>query len=238
MEIGEIIMDALQYPLNNVKALVIYVALGILGAIVLAVTGAAGFAAIGAKHAGFGILTFVGLIVMLIIELLIMGYGLDVIKIGINRENASPGIDIARQVINGIKMIIVAFVYLIIPVIIIAILNQINTTLGAIVGLILLIIFSFALFMGMCRLANTESLGEALNISEAIKDISKVGVIKILAIIICTFVIQFILLFIAGLFLNLGDVGTFISAILMAIVNVYMTFVTFRADGLLYSDAA
>ena len=90
--------------------------------------------------------------------------------------------------------------------------------------------------MGVCRLAKTESLGDALNIPEAIKDITKVGIVKILAIIIIFIVLSIVVSLIVSLFGYLGDAGTFIGGIINGIANVFLLFFYNRAVGLAYSD--
>ena len=70
MNISEIISDALVYPFNNIKALVIYIILGIIAGIVAGGTVVAMAAGIAANNtlaaAGSGI---IGLIIALIISL-------------------------------------------------------------------------------------------------------------------------------------------------------------------------
>lgn len=239
MEIMEIISDAIHYPLNHIKELGIYIILCIVLAFILVFT--LGGLVIGTNadsSAATGIVGIIGFILILIVSCLIEGYGLDIVKLGIERSEAAPGIDITRQVVNGIKYLILGFVYLIIPFIIMLILSMINDTLGAIVGLILFVIFGVALFMGACRLANTESLGEALNIGESIQDLKRAGIVKVFAVIILVVIIGAILSYIAGLFTNMGDIGAIISGILSAIVGAYTFFFQNRAIGLLYSDIA
>lgn len=239
MDTMEIINDALKYPLSNVKALLIYVILGIFAYLVLVVTGVGAFAGVLSDHvfAG-GLIGIVGCIISILIFLLIDGYGLDVIKFGIDRVDESPGIDFGRQVSNGIKLIIVHLVYFIILFIVMFILSYISSTLALIVGFILGIVFLFALTMSECRLANTGSLGEALNIPGACGDVTKVGIGKILAVVILMVIIFAILGFISSIFTVFGDVGSYISAILSGILGIYGIFVVFRATGLLYSDVA
>lgn len=238
MEIGEIISDSLRYPINNIKALIIYVILGIVSCLVLALTGVGvGAGAAANSAAAIGIVGIVGIIIFLIIYLLILGYELDIIKIGIERRDDAPEIDIARQITNGIKWYITCFIYMLIPTVIMIILSYLNQTLGLIVGIILFIIAAFALLMAQCRLAHTDSLGEALNIPEAVKDISEVGIIKIIAVFLILFVLGIVVLLILSLFGALGDVGACIGAILSGIFSVYLSFAIFRASGLLYSNA-
>ena len=237
MEIGEIISDAAMYPINNVKALVIYVVLGIVAFLALIITGVgligAGEAT-GLLSGGLGILGIVGIIIAIAIFALIAGYMLDVIKIAINREDNAPEIDPVRQIINGIKLFILAIIYMIIPIIIMVILSAINETLGLILGFILLIVFDILLVIAQCRFAKTESLGEALNIGEVINDLKEIGIVKVLAIIIIIGIISYVLSAIAT---GIGNFSEIIGAILSGIVTIYTTFLQSRAYGLLYSDA-
>ena len=212
MEIMEIIMDAINYPLNHMKELGIYI--GIMFVIFLILLLTIGGVAVGASFdsvATVGIVGIIGIVLVLLICLLVEGF-------------------------NGCKYIIMSIVYLIIPIIIMAILGAINDTLGLIVGIILFIVFGLALFMGACRLAETESLGYALNVKEAINDIMSVGIVKILVILIVIFVIGAILNIITGLFSGHGTIGDILTLIIAAVVSAYMFFFRNRAIGLLYSD--
>ena len=238
MEIGEIIGDAVRYPLNHTKSLLIYIVIMFIIALIAIFTGIGLVAGQQTNQVlASGIIGFIGLLLIIIIALLVDGYGLDIVKLGIDKSDAAPEIDIGRQVIAGLKYLIVGIVYIIIPFIVMLLLSAINDTLGLIVGVILFIIFGLALLMGQCRLANTGSLGEALNIPEAIKDLQAIGIFKVLIVIIIVAIIALILNFIAGIFSGMGDIGSFISAILSAIVSAYTFFFSNRATGLLYSDA-
>ena len=238
MEIGEIIGDAIRYPLNHTKSLLIYIVIMFVIALIAIFTGVGLVAGQETNQVlASGIIGIIGLLLIIIIALLVDGYGLDIVKLGIEKSDAAPEIDIGRQVIAGLKYLIVGIVYIIIPFIVMLLLSAINDTLGLIVGVILFIIFGLALLMGQCRLANTGSLGEALNIPEAIKDLQAIGIFKVLIVIIIVGIIALILNFIAGIFSGMGDIGSFISAILSAIVGAYTFFFGNRATGLLYSDA-
>lgn len=104
----------------------------------------------------------------------------------------------------------------------------------SLVAVVLFIIFAFFLVMGESRLANTDSLGEALNIPEAFRDITRIGIGKVIAVIllsvIISAVIQTILSAVYGVIPPLS--------ILSIIVTPYLAFFTNRATGLLYSDIA
>ena len=235
MELGEILSDALVYPFQNIKALVVYLILGIILGIATAGTVAAVMVGAMAKNAlavlGSGI---IGIIIALFIGFIIAGYQLDIIKYGIERSNGAPGIDFIRQFFNGVKYFVVNIVYMIIPIIIAAILAVIfQHWLSGLLTVIISIIFSLALMMGQCRLAKTENLTYALSIGEAIGDISRVGIGKVVVFIVLMFIISFVLFFIAGL---INQWNTTVGGILIGILGIYLIFFNGRATGLLYSD--
>lgn len=235
MDISDIMSDALVYPFHNIKALVIYIILGIIAGIAIAGT----LGAVVASSASNNVLAtigsgIIGIIITLLIGFLISGFQLDIIKYGINRDPGSPGIDFVRQFINGVKLFVVNIVYFIIPIIIGSILAVIfQHWLSGLLTAILTIIFALAAFMGECRLAKTEDLGHALAIGDAIGDISRVGILKLLAFIIVVFIIVFILSIIVGAINNWNPT---IGGILIGILGIYISFFVARATGLLYSN--
>ncbi len=160
IELGEIISDAIKYPLNNVKVLLIYIVPSIVmtldeleafweelaetdivpSIVMTLVLVFSGVGLIGASEVtglaagGLSFVGIIGLIIAICIELLIEGYMLDVIKFSIDRDAGAPDIDFSRQVTNGTKYIILAIIYFIIPVIVIALLSKWQVA-AAIIGL-------------------------------------------------------------------------------------------------------
>jgi hypothetical protein len=235
MELGEIISDALVYPFHNIKAFVIYIILGVILGIAVGGTVAAIIVGVQANNVlavvGSGI---IGIVIALLLGFMIAGYELDIMKYGIERDPGSPGIDFFRQFINGVKFLVVYLVYMIIPIIISAILAVIfQHWLSGLISAIVSIIFALAMMMGHCRLAKTEDLGYALAIGDAIGDISRVGLLKLILFIILVFIIELVLFFIVFMILNWNAT---VGGILLGILGVYLTFFTARATGLLYSD--
>ena len=234
MELMEIFSDALVYPFNNIKALIIYLVLGII--LGIAVFGT--ITAIGVSYAAENIFALIGsgilgIIIALIIAFFIVGYELDIIKFGILRDFGAPKIDFVRQFINGVKVAVVYIVYMIVPIIIGSLLAIIfQHWISQIIVTILSIIFSLALIMAECRLAKTEELGSALAIGEAIGDISRVGIVKLILFIILVFIISLILYFIV---FAIGKWNSLLGGILFGVVGIYLTFFVARATGLLYS---
>lgn len=104
----------------------------------------------------------------------------------------------------------------------------------ALVAVVVFIIFAFLATMGQSRLANTGSLGEAVNIPEAFKDITRIGVGKVVAVILLAIIIVAVIQSILGYLY--GQVPQL--SIISLIVTPYLTFFTQRVTGLLYSDIA
>ena len=238
MNLGEIIKDAFVYPFHNIKALLIYVILGIIGAILagasvlsiataLTTGGITSVALTGASIAG--------VVVFVLIMFLTSGYTLDIIKYGIERRDDGPGIEIGRQISNAVKLIVVDIVYYIIPIIITFVLGIfLRDWLMTVISMILFIIFSLANFMAKCRLAKSDSLGESLAVGEAIGDISRVGFGKLIA----TFIVIAVILIIFSAIISwVMGVQAVVGSILLGIFSVYYLFFYNRAIGLLYSNA-
>ena len=103
-----------------------------------------------------------------------------------------------------------------------------------IVAIIVFIIFAFIALMAESRLANTGSLGEALNIPEAFRDITRIGAGKVIAVTILVIVVILVINAILGFIY--GRIS--ILSILSVITTPYLIFFAQRATGLLYSDIA
>lgn len=237
MGVGDIIGDALAYPFSNIKALVLYVILGIIAGVIggaAVLSTAVSFTSKGWAAFASGGLAIVGIIVFILVLFLIEGYGLDIIKYGIERRADSPGIDFGRQVSNAVKLIVVSIVYYIVPAIIVFVLGLfLRDWIITIIAIILFIVFALANFMAKCRLAKTDNLGDALAIGEAIGDISRVGLGKLIATVV---VIAIILVVVAIILAFIANINNTIGSILIGIFSVYFVFFYNRAIGLLYSD--
>lgn len=238
MSISEMFSDALAYPFNNIKALLLYVVLGIIVALLGGATivdFAVAFTTKGVGGAALAGLGIVGVILFVLVLFLVEGYALDIIKYGIERRSDGPGIDFGRQVSNAIKLFVVSIVYYVIPAIATLILSLfLRDWLIAIIGVILFIVFALANFMAKCRLAKTDDLGDALAIGEAIGDISRVGIGNLLITVIVVFVILMIIAFIVAIFMGLN---TYLGGIILGFAGVYFVFFYNRVIGLLYSTA-
>lgn len=113
MDITEIITDAIKYPFSDIKTLLIIGVVCLIGSLLGSLNGLTDNSAI----------VMLGSILSLIFAIIISGYQLDIMKFGIDLEDAMPSLDIKNNLINGIKNIVLGIVYYIIPTIIVAILG-------------------------------------------------------------------------------------------------------------------
>ena len=110
--------------------------------------------------------------------------------------------------------------------------NALSITL--ILGIILFILFSFLSFTAQVRFAKTGSGTEGLRFREILRDISKVGLLKMIVTLIVIYIIALALVFVIGLIGLIPYIGVFIS---IFIGVPYVVLYIYRAIGLLYADA-
>lgn len=245
MELGEIIKDAVKYPTSNIKALMLYLVLGLLIGVVEVLTGITSITKLSLNFDSGIVLGIIGVIIVIAIALLMLGFSLDVIKFAIKRSADAPEIDLARQISNGLKYIIISIIYMIIPIITIVVLGAIfQHWIATILGLIVAIIFAFALIMAVCKLSKTDNLGSALDIRGVIADLKAIGIGKVIITIIAATIVGFIIVFILTIILTIilnfapADLITPVVSIVAAILDAWLLFYENRVMGLLYSDIA
>ena len=110
--------------------------------------------------------------------------------------------------------------------------NALTVTL--IVAIILFIIFSLMSFTGLVRFAKFGSGTEGLRFREILKDMSKVGLIKIIVTLIVIYIIALALAVVIGLIGLIPYIGVFIG---IFIGVPFVLLFLYRAIGLLYADA-
>ena len=109
MYFGEIFSNSLKYPISDYQKLLI------VGVIFVLTSLSAIFLQFGIYNKTlsliFGLVAFIA-------NILLFGYGLSVIKQGIELEDVIPDFDWVTNFVDGIKYIVVSFVYLLIPTLI------------------------------------------------------------------------------------------------------------------------
>ncbi|WP_407414556.1 DUF4013 domain-containing protein [Methanobrevibacter sp.] len=114
MEFGEIFSNALKYPISDYQKLLI---LGVI------------FVVINLPNVllGFNIrsreLSLVWIVISLVLNLIVLGYGLSVIKGAINLNDEIPDFDWVKNLVDGVKSFLVMFIYYLIPSIIVLIIG-------------------------------------------------------------------------------------------------------------------
>ena len=267
MNLREIIMDAIKYPISDTRKFLIFCALIILMSLSTIIP------SYGFKDSTLSIILS---LVTLIVLFVVIGYSVEVIKGGTTRDDTLPDFDYVKQFVIGIKAVILDIIYFIIPAIITIIVasasglftsftkivyisidaiskdaNNLTTVMAAIpkstmntftnaltitiiVGIILFIIFSLMAFTGLVRFAKTGSGTEGLRFRQILKDMSNVGLVKIIVTLIVIYIIAAVLAIVIGLIGLIPYIGVFIGIF----VGVPFTLLfLYRAIGLLYADA-
>ena len=193
-----------------------------------------------------------GLVSLVLFVFIFPGYMLSVVKNGTKESFKIPKINLKKNFVDTLKLLVLGTVYSIIPVVLFLILipigsllslsiNDLNTFLvqwGLILGIIAIvfIIFSILQFIATARLAHYDSLSKALNFSQSYRDIRNIGVLKVLGVFliipILTSIIEHICFFI---FMFAPYVG--LLAYVCIIIPI-VCLITGFSLGLLYSDGS
>lgn len=183
MEFGEIFGNAFKYPTLDYQKLLI------VGVVYVFTVLTSLFLQFGIYN---GTLSLIFGIISLVANIILLGYGLSVVKHGIELEDTIPDFDWATNIVDGIKYIVVTFVYLIIPTIITFV---VGFALGA--GP-LVTIFSKETMNSLSN-ANTSS-----QVTQAFSSVPQEAWTGLILAISVTMAVAIILFVIFGLFLEIG----------------------------------
>ena len=103
------------------------------------------------------------------------------------------------------------------------------------VALIVFLIFSILQSASQARLANTDSLKDALNIFETLKDIKRIGIVKVLLLVLLVLVIIAVM---GVIFISLFSYFPLLLSVIYIILAPYIALAIQRLIGLAYSDIA
>jgi len=103
------------------------------------------------------------------------------------------------------------------------------------VALIVFLIFSILQSASQARLANTDSLKYALDIFEALKDIKRIGIVKVLLLVLLVLVIIAVM---ATIFIILFNYLPLAVSVIYILLVPYIALAIQRLIGLAYSDIA
>ena len=108
MNLREIIVDSIKYPISDYRKFLIFCALIILMSLSIVLP------SYGVKN---GTLAIILSLVTLIVLFVVAGYLVGIIKSGIESEDTLPDFDYAKNFVIGVKAIILDIIYFIIPLI-------------------------------------------------------------------------------------------------------------------------
>jgi len=226
MDIGEIISDSISYPSQDWKKVII-----------------------------LGILTIISILIIPVF--LVMGYFFRILKSSIAGFDELPDFDEwGEMFIDGLKIFVVQFVYLLIPLIVMFIGawasiasmsvteagSLANPTLAfgliggtAIIGIILAILFELIGSIAVANMAlNDSEFGAAFRFSEILEKISMIGWGKY----IVWYIVMIIVTFIGGIIASVLQVIPFIGMIIaLLVVYPYLTMFSARSLALLFGSA-
>ncbi len=256
MDISEIIEDSFKYPVDDFKkflilgipnlVIAIFAALFVLQGVGLSSLGDVSEKTLMSSplFSTFIVTFLLFILVAIICSIMMSGIGLSVIRQTIQPSDVMPDIQPVKNFIDGIKSFIVSFIYVIVPVLVyVIVVSSVGSLLGdngAFLVFIVFILFLIAMvFIGiiltvaLSRLAETNSISKALDVTGVYETAKQIGLLKIFGVIVICNVLLGVLSLV-GVFISIIPIlGTII---VMYLLYTYAQLVTYRAYGLLYRE--
>ena len=243
MNISEIFSDSFKYPVSDIKKFAIF------GIVVVLAT-------LNVSIANSSVLQIILNVVSFVAIILILGYGLDVVKYAFKKSDELPDFDFKTGFVNGLKLFVIQFCYFIVPLILVYITAYFSGFLQSLAGIIksyyetgiysisnsfltsmsitvvtaivLFVIFMLFSSIGMARLSKYD------DISKVFKDLKKIGIGKSIGWLILLMIVGFIITLVgAGISVIIPVAGSIIASV---IVMSYFYLFYYRCVGLLYSN--
>lgn len=243
MNIGKIISNSLKYPFRNLKKLPILFILFILFS----------FIPIGLIYDNKYVLT-IGAIAFFAFILIVPGYLLSIVNIGLNESSMFPSIDFGKNIYDTIRVLVLRIAYMIVPA---AVFYVVLSTMGVssigmladikvhsflltlilmiFVVLITYVVFEILLFFAKARLAYFNSLSEALKVHKVVSDIRNIGIFNIIKWVIFMIILMIVVSYISSWLMLIPYVGFLIY---LGIVIPILESIGNYSLGLLYSNIA
>lgn len=241
MDVGKIVSNSLRYPFRNIKKLPILFILFILAALI----------PIGMVFDNRYVTIF-GVFAFFIFILIVPGYLLSFVQIGLNESSLFPSLSFVKNIYNTIRLLVLRIVYMIVPAVVFFIawltlgasgidmlknLNihgfLLNVVLIFLVVLIVYILFEVLLFFAKARLAYLDSLTEALKMHKVIGDIRNIGITNIIKWLIFMVILVIVLHFVSTWVIMIPYVGFLIY---ICVIIPIMESIGNYSLGLLYSN--
>ena len=243
MDIGKIISNSFKYPFRNIRKLPILFVLFILFALV----------PIGMIYDNRYAL-ILGAIAFFAFILIVPGYLLSIVNIGLNESSMFPSLSFGRTIYDSFRVLLLRIAYMIVPatVFFVALSTMGTSSMDMLyelkvpsfiltVGLIFIIVlvtylvFEFLLFFAKARLAYLDSLSEALKIHKVVGDIKNIGIVNIIKWLVVMAVLMVAVSYISSWVMLIPYVGFLIY---LGIVIPILESIANYSLGLLYSNIA
>lgn len=241
MDVGKIITNSLKFPFRNLKKLPILFFLFVLMAII----------PIGLIYDNRYV-TIIGVVAFFFFILIVPGYLLSFVQIGLNESAMFPSLSFAKSIYNTIRLLVLRIVYMLVPTLILLVLLYtmgissvdmlrdmnilaffLSMTLMAVLVLIAYVLFEILLFFAKARLAYLDSLTEALKMNKVVGDIRRIGIGNIIAWLIFMVILMVAVSFISSWIMAIPYVGFLIY---FCIVIPILESIGNYSLGLLYSN--
>lgn len=237
MSLSDIFSDAIRYPFSNI---VNYLFVGVLALLASLPN------IVKAFNIDSSSVTVLSAILAIFFSIVLSGYCVTVIRMGIENSNDIPEIKLVDNLIDGIKVFIISLIYYIIPLMVILIFALMAGVIGAglgalvaalgiflIVAIILFVLFGIFEVVAIARFAKTGELSDALSIGEVIEDAKRIGIINIIAFILISMVIIAVAYIVSTILCIIPVIGAILSSL---IVSGFVVLFYNKALGLLYSQ--
>lgn len=237
MGIGDILSKSISYPFSDITKFLI---IGI-GVIIVDLD-----TVFGELFGTESFMVILGFIIAVLFSIVMLGYSINVIKKGIDNSNEIPDFDFANNFVDGLKLMLIGFVYFIIPLIITLVLlfvfgaigsglNQVVGSLGiwALIAVIIFIIFGIFAIVAQARFAISHSISDALSIGEVFEDVKRIGILKIILFLIVVSILISVLALILAIITVIPVIGVMIIDLLLGgFIFLFLNY----GIGLLYAE--
>ena len=243
MNVGKIVSNSIKYPFRNIAKLPILFILFVLVALI----------PIGVIADNKYVL-FIGAIAFFAFILIVPGYLLSIVSVGLNESSMFPSINFGKNIYDTVRLLVLRVAYMIVPaaaffivlstagVSSIEMLSELKVhifllTMGLslLAVLIVYILFEILLFFAKARLAYFNSLSEALKVNKVFEDIRRIGVFNIIKWLILMAVLMIVVSFVSSWVMAIPYVGFIIY---LGIVIPILESIGNYSLGLLYSNIA
>ena len=251
MDVTDIIKESLRYPIDNDNIKNFLIICGIF--LVISLVESVAYL----EDVNMGAIVLIAVIVYIIGVIFISGYYLTLSESTLAGSNILPDIDLSKNMLYGLKNFAVSLIYAI-PLIILLVLviltsasivystyytySNVSSSSSIILLILMILLIIYSIFMvfflpiSQVRLAETNSISQALSIGFIFNKISQIGWGRCLVLYILSAVVVFILYFIYGLIMQIPTIGEIIGFIIMVFLPVYIQMFIYRSVALLYKD--